>query len=563
MRRLIYLIVLAATLPTAAAPKFWGALTPGTHPVGFRVMTGESIPGSAGWNPRPIEIAVWYPAIADAKHAPMTFGDYFALAADLKRRSERVAIAITGDRAGITAETEAEILASPMAALRDAEPQSRAFPVVMWSARYGTAAAQAVLSEFLASHGYVVAAARPKEAQEKLPFELKTAEEKLEELDAQSDDLRGALRAVRELAVADDFRTALVAWSYSGESAWRLAQADARIDLVIGLDTNVHANWVYHQRVDRVPLRFPFVSFDKNTPELKGLAHGNFNALEGMIPAVMGIDRVQKWSMSGPAAKSGYERLAVHVREALDRTFAQPRAAGFTTMELTAADGAKVTADLYRSASPRGCVALFHQSGSSRGEFRTIAPELVRLGYTALAVDVRWGNRDRWNDVVNETAARHGTPEIMRLGLREKAQQIRAGSMHDLDAAVDWLRENGCAKPVVWGSSIHANGVFELAARRPDVIGGVIDASPGEYNKEQPDRMKGIVARIATPSLVLWGRTERDLSKPIFDALPNGAKWSYESSGRHGDAIVFEDVAAWPAIERFLYSMDSTRLPKK
>jgi dienelactone hydrolase len=552
MRSLIFLNLFLATFPMAAAPKFWGALAPGAHRVGFRVIAGESLPGSAGWNPRPIEIAVWYPASEDAKGAPMTFGDTFALAADLKRRSETVAIAITGDRAGITAETEAAILASPMAAFRDAEPQPGSFPVVMWSARYGTVAAQAVLSEYLASHGYVVAAARPKEAHERLPFELKTVEEKLEELDAQTDDLRGALRAVRELPVADDVRTALVAWSYAGESAWRLAQADARIDLVIGLDTNVHANWVYQQRLDRVPLRFPFVSFDRTTPELKGLAHGNFNALEGMIPAVMGIDRVQKWSMSGPAAQRGYETLAVRVREALEKNFAKQRPAAFTTIELTAADGAKVTADVYRAASPRGCVALFHQSGSSRGEFRTIAPELVRLGYTALAVDVRWGNRDRWNDVVNETAARHDTPEIMRLGLREKAQQIRAASMHDLDAAVDWLRANDCVKPVVWGSSIHANGVFELAARRPDVIGGVIDASPGEYNKEQPDRMKGIVAKIATPSLVLWGRTERDLSKPIFDALPKGANWSYESSGRHGDAIVFEDAAAWRVIGEFL-----------
>lgn len=57
---------------------------------------------------------------------------------------------------------------------------------------------------------------------------------------------------------------------------------------------------------------------------------------------------------------------------------------------------------------------------------------------------------------------------------------------------------------------------------------------------------------VQTPSLVLWGRHERDLSKPIFDALPDGAKWSYESIGRHGDAMLFEDVGAWDAVRAFL-----------
>jgi hypothetical protein len=90
----------------------------------------------------------------------VTYGDYFSIAEDLRRRSGSLAIGITGDPAGIPSD-----------------------------------AAQAVLSEYLASHGYVVAAARPKAVEEKLPFELQTAGGKLEELDAQTDDLRGALRA--------------------------------------------------------------------------------------------------------------------------------------------------------------------------------------------------------------------------------------------------------------------------------------------------------------------------------------------------------------------------------
>jgi dienelactone hydrolase len=546
----MFSFLLAATL--------WGDLEPGAHAVGFQTISAESVPGSAGWQPRPIEIAIWYPALSSSTDA-MTFGEYFALAGDLRRRSGTLAMAITGASDGISVATAEKIALSRMRAVRDAAPSSGTFPVVLWSARYGTTAAQSVLSEYLASHGFVVAFARPKLAAEKLPFELKTAEEKLEEIDAQGDDLRGALLAVRALPFTDDARTALVAWSYSGESAWRISQSDARIGLVIALDTNVHDNWVYQTGVDFVPMRTPFVNLNR----FDGLAHGNFNVVEGMIPGIFGISRVQKWSKGGAIAKTGYETIARRVRAELSKAFDSQHNAAFTTIELAAADGPKVTADLYRAQSTDRCVALFHQSGSSRGEFRTIAPELVRLGFTALAVDVRWGGGDRWNDVVNQTAARHGTPEAWARRDMEKVNAIRSGVQHDLDAAVDWLRTNGCAKPIVWGSSIHANGVFELAARRPDAIGGVIDASPGEYDRQRPDKMKTLVANIRTPALVLWGRHERDLSKPIFDALPDGAKWSYESTGRHGDAIVFEDANAWPRVREFLHSIDSTMPPRK
>jgi dienelactone hydrolase len=538
MRFWLALPLLLATLSADAQPRFWGALKPGPHRVGFRVLAGESMPGSAGWTPRPIEIAVWHPAGRGASGTVMTLGDYFAVAEDLRRRSGSLAMAITGEK---NPEVDKVVADVQMFARRDAAPAAGAFPVVMWSARYGTAAAQAALSESLASHGFVVAAARPKPAAEKLPFEATTPAEKLEEIDAQGDDLRGALRAVRALPYAHDTRTALISWSYAGESAWRIAQSDARIDVVLSLDSNVHKNWVYQSRPESVPMRVPFVDV-----KVEGLAHGNYNMLEGMVPGVMGIERVQKWSKGGPIAKRGYETIARRVLETLQQSReAKPQ---FTRIDING-----VTADLYRAANATRCVALFHQSGSSRGEYRTIAPELVHMGYTALAVDVRWGRQDRWNDVVNETAARHGTPAVMDRGDRARGREIRVAGMQDLDAAVDWLRANGCAKPIVWGASIHANGVLELAAKRPEHIAAVIDASPGEYDSETPDRMKGIAAQLRVPVLVLWGRTERELSKPIFDALPEtSGKASHESSGRHGNAILFEDVAAWERLREFL-----------
>ena len=569
MRNIILLLALAIAFDVEAGPRLWGSLQPGRHAVGFQVLAGESAPGSAGGKERALEIAVWYPAQRAEGGAVLTFGDYFRLAEDLRRRSapegvdrgdlrRTLSVAISGDADAIAAEQLQSILDAPMAARRDAAPAGGPFPVVLWSARYGTAAAQAVLSEFLASRGFVVAAVRPTTEDEKLPFELASAEEKLEELDAQTDDLRGALRTLRALPHADDLRTALIAWSYAGESAWRLAQGDARIDVVIGLDTNVLANWVYQSAealaaIDAAPVRAAFVSLDRRTSALATLAHGNFNSVEGMIPGVFGIERVQRWSKGGAIARTGYETTCREVAARLDAAFARRRDAPFTSIEIPTAGKSTITADVYRAQSSGHCAALFHQSGSSRGEYRTIAPELVRMGYTVLAVDVRWGNRDRWNDVANETAGRHGTAAAWERGDREKVAEIRAREADDLDAAIDWLRANGCSKPiVVWGASIQANGVLELALRRPAEVGAIVDVSPGEYKRDQPDFMKEKAARIRTPALVLWGRNEAEVSKQVFDALPAGGKSSYESSGRHGNAIFFEDPRAWARVRAFL-----------
>src|SRR5947207_2393321 len=61
-------------------------------------------------------------------------------------------------------------------------------------------------------------------------------------------------------------------------------------------------------------------------------------------------------------------------------------------VSFAAGDRVAVFADYYpaeREAAP--IVLLFHQAGSNRGEYATIAPLLVKLGFAALAVDQRSG----------------------------------------------------------------------------------------------------------------------------------------------------------------------------
>jgi hypothetical protein len=539
-----------------AAVTLWGGLAAGPHPAGFRLLDAQSAAGSFGAKTRAIEIAVWYPA-QTSKATPMTFGDYFKIADDLRRRSgDDLSTTISGDASAVPPELVQKILDSPVRAHRDAAAADGAFPLVMWGARYGTTAAQAVLSEYLATHGYVVAFARPKEARELLPFEAKTPAEKLDELDAQTDDIRGGLNTVRELPFADGNRVAVLTWSYAGESAVRTQQADARVRVVIGLDANVIADWVYAPDAlpsfDSAP-KVPYVVYRKGVAPFEKLSHGNFNFVEGMLPALFGIERVQRWSSAGPAAKTGYELLAREVKQTLDRHLG-PAGSEPKPIEIKSEDLA-ITADVYRASQERGCIALFHQSGSSRGEHRGIGPALAARGFTAVSADLRWGRRDRWHGVWNETARRAGTIEIVDRGEREKFEGIRAIAKREASATLHWLRDNCKGPLLVLGSSIHANAALDLAVHE-EIVNGVVALSPGEYSQQAPDLMRKLVANLRKPALVIWARDEAELSPPIFEAIPAGKKVSFASNGRHGAATLFEDPRAWRALHDWLATIE-------
>src|SRR5260221_7082000 len=62
------------------------------------------------------------------------------------------------------------------------------------------------------------------------------------------------------------------------------------------------------------------------------------------------------------------------------------------TISFTARDRVQVFADYYPAQSAaQPLILLFHQAGSNRGEYATIAPMLVALGFNALAIDQRSG----------------------------------------------------------------------------------------------------------------------------------------------------------------------------
>ena len=129
------------------------------------------------------------------------------------------------------------------------------------------------------------------------------------------------------------------------------------------------------------------------------------------------------------------------------------------TITFTAVDGLEVTADEYIVDPFKPYVLLFHEQGSSRGEFSTIARRLNKLEYNCLAVDLR--NGGKYNYVSNETAKQ----------LREKHLESDInGIEQDMLAAIQYVQGKSNLPVVLFGSG--ANGSLSLKVALSDTLAG-------------------------------------------------------------------------------------------
>jgi len=132
-------------------------------------------------------------------------------------------------------------------------------------------------------------------------------------------------------------------------------------------------------------------------------------------------------------------------------------------------DSLLIAADYYASDPQAPYVLFFHQARSSRGEYRSIAPRFVKMGFNGLAVDLRSGNE--MNYITNETAV---------LAKNEKLNHTMTDAISDIRAAIHFAFEKSGKPVVLFGSSYSASLVLEEAKSNPHVS-AVIAFSPGEY----------------------------------------------------------------------------------
>jgi hypothetical protein len=321
-----------------------GALAPGPHAVGFErvelIVPRRSEPEAVFGEPTVVDLYRWYPAAqAAVTRDPMTYADYYAaqspapLAADETMRRLRDDMTSPPE---LTDDAIEEVLAASLWARAGAMPAEGRFPLVLWSYRDSIPTMQPVLAEYLASHGYVVLFGWPRNNVPPAPWDESVDRAgKLEALAAQVDLLAVILDDAAQSGGVDTTRTAVLAWSYGGESAHWLQRDRDEVAVVIGIDANLVSGWVYQDvaELDRVPdadLTTPYVLLrhgrprrgapETPTPDLLArvpagawyvrlprLQHGNFNFPGGMLPGILGLDEVSDWAVGGAEAKLGYE----------------------------------------------------------------------------------------------------------------------------------------------------------------------------------------------------------------------------------------------------------------
>ena len=280
--RLIVLIVaagLSVNIHAQTAP-LWGNLDRGPFNVGFKVIyeldhsrswrSKYDVHGQpqSGTRVRPIRIDVWYPAKDQAHQLRMPYKDYVyyntppgdRVFAEANEMLERRAVSsfhsfLKGDDAFNA------LMSTPTAVIRNARPINRKFPLIIYSGGLNDSlqASNAVLFEYLASHGYVIATV-PQLGTSSLSLQLGINPVDLE---TQVRDLEYAMGVMHDLPDVHADRLSVMGHSMGGVAALILQMRNTEVDAVVGLDATYAAprlvetftkSLYYNPKKMRVPL---------------------------------------------------------------------------------------------------------------------------------------------------------------------------------------------------------------------------------------------------------------------------------------------------------------------
>ncbi len=213
---LIALLTLPVTRPMCqtAAPPLWNGLTPGQFGVGFRHLESPS------------RVDVWYPSADSGRR--MLYRDYLGDAA--------TGLAEFLKNTGVGTATVDSFFNGPLHAIADGRPNTGSFPLVLIAhGNQQDASDQAVLAEFLASHGFVVASTPSPML--RTPMERQSQLAEFAEM--QAADLQAAVPIVASAVHADTSRLFLVSHSFGARSALLVAMQDPRVRAMVSLDGGI------------------------------------------------------------------------------------------------------------------------------------------------------------------------------------------------------------------------------------------------------------------------------------------------------------------------------------
>jgi hypothetical protein len=239
--------------PADSVSPLWGGLNAGPYSVGFdvvrradssRVFRPVAIDGAElPPIPRPIQISVWYPAVAGAHSTTVVFADYAALLGTEGRAAVLDTVAsAAGCRElasylvslGASEPAVDRLLRTPSGARRSVTRARGRFPVVVILAgKDGSPLEHVVLAEYLASHGFLVAATPAMGAGRRAM--AWTAED----VRAQVADLATVLRNLQSYPGTDVTRIGLIGFSFGAGSAIIASQEHGAVRAIVSLDGSI------------------------------------------------------------------------------------------------------------------------------------------------------------------------------------------------------------------------------------------------------------------------------------------------------------------------------------
>lgn len=355
---LVAAAALTVTPAAAQEPLLWGSLKLGPHAVGFRSLyqldhtrqyDPEFVTDSTKppvHKPRPIYVAVWYPAQKTGAK-PMEYRQYLEASSDdpliapFAKRLSRHWVAVASEETvgkepacRTPAETSAfeRLMAAKTFAVKDATPAEGRFPVVIHHPGLnGVADDSSVLCEMLASHGYVVlCSAYPNYYAEGVGISS--------DLHTSFRDMEFLVRYARGLPFADADRLGAMGHSWGAIAVLHWAALpDSSLRAFVTLDSGFEYGPIedsgsdmlmVHMKINKGNIRAPSLrfastarkpNFDFLEPHLKyapsygaavaGLTHNDYLMHGAIRPALM----PEKWPDPKGSRRTSYDRLCRHI----------------------------------------------------------------------------------------------------------------------------------------------------------------------------------------------------------------------------------------------------------
>lgn len=151
-------------------------------------------------------------------------------------------------------------------------------------------------------------------------------------------------------------------------------------------------------------------------------------------------------------------------------------------VSFTTEDGVKIVGDFYPADSQRA-VLLLHMMPATKESWAGFAKKLVGAGWNALAIDLRGHGKsvlmlaNMGTEGVNVSGKRD-EQAWERLDYEDFTDAEHQGSFRDIEAARDWLKEQGFTMEAIVGASIGANLALWYQSVYTEILKTVL-LSPG------------------------------------------------------------------------------------